>query len=64
MSILTLRCVRLVKKLISFSEVIKSKSTLIKQMLATGQIFVKESEVLVQLTASSVKMKCPALFKI
>ena len=64
MSILTLRCVRLVKKLISFSEVIKSKSTLIKQMLATGQIFVKESEVLLQLAASSVKMKCPALFKI
>ena len=64
MSILTLRCVRLVKKLISFSEVIKSKSTLIKQMLATGQIFVKESEVLLQLAASSVKMKSPALFKI
>ena len=64
MSILTLRCVRLVKKLISFSEVIKSKSTLIKQMLATGQIFVKESEVLVQLAACSVKMKCRALFKI
>ena len=64
MSILTLRWVRLVKKLISFSEVIKSKSTLIKQMLATGQIFVKESEVLLQLAASSVKMKCPALFKI
>ena len=64
MSILTLRCVRLVKKLISFSEVIKSKSTLIKQMLATGQIFVKESEVLLQLAASSVKMKCPALYKI
>ena len=64
MSILTLRCVRLVKKLISFSEVIKSKSTLIKQMLATGQIFVKEFEVLLQLAASSVKMKCPALFKI
>ena len=64
MSILTLRRVRLVKKLTSFSEVIKSKSTLIKQMLATGQIFVKESEVLLQLAASSVKMKCPALFKI
>ena len=64
MSILTLRCVRLVKKLISFSEVIKSKSTLIKQMIATGQIFVKESEVLVQLAACSVKMKCRALFKI
>ena len=33
-------------------------------MLATGQIFVKESEVLLQLAASSVKMKSPALFKI
>ena len=41
---LTLRYVKLMKKLISFFEVIKSKNPPIKWILIAGQIFVKEPE--------------------
>ena len=57
------------KKLISFSEVIKSKISPIKQMLTARQIFMKEPKELtfvkyslVKLAVSYVKMKCPVFF--